>query len=65
MEKCRMEEFKEAEEAIKMHAKKMRSILDDVVDDIDGLIIDIREDRVTDLDDLELRLIDIRDSILS
>ena len=63
MKKCKIEELKELEDEIKTKTKEIRFILDDIVDDIDGLIIDLREGRVNELDELELRLIDIRDSI--
>lgn len=63
MKKCKIEELKELEDEIKTKTKEIRFILDDIVDDIDGLIIDLREGRVNELDELELRLIGIRDSI--
>ena len=63
MKKCKIKELKELEDEIKTKTKEIRFILDDIVDDIDGLIIDLREGRVNELDELELRLIDIRDSI--
>lgn len=63
MEKCKIEELKEIEDEIKTKTKEIRFILDDIVDDIDDLIIDLREGRLNELDELELRLIDIRDSI--
>ena len=63
MKKCKIEELKELEDEIKTKTKEIRFMLDDIVDDIDGLIIDLREGRVNELDELELRLIDIRDSI--
>ena len=63
MGKCKIEELKELEDEIKTKTKEIRFMLDDIVDDIDGLIIDLREGRVNELDELELRLIDIRDSI--
>ena len=63
MKKCKIEELKELENEIKTKTKEIRFMLDDIVDDIDGLIIDLREGRVNELDELELRLIDIRDSI--
>ena len=65
MRKCKIEELKELEDEIKTKTKEIRFMLDDIVDDIDGLIIDLREGRVNELDELELRLIDIRDSIRS
>lgn len=65
MGKCKIEELKELEDEIKTKTKEIRFMLDDIVDDIDGLIIDLREGRVNELDELELRLIDIRDSIRS
>ena len=65
MKKCKIEELKELEDEIKTKTKEIRFMLDDIVDDIDGLIIDLREGRVNELDELELRLIDIRDSIRS
>lgn len=65
MRKCKIEELKELEDEIKTKTKEIRFMLDDIVDDIDGLIIDLRERRVNELDELELRLIDIRDSIRS
>lgn len=63
MGKCKIEELKEIEDEIKTKTKEIRFILDDIVDDIDDLIIDLREGRLNELDELELRLIDIRDSI--
>lgn len=63
MKKCKIEELKELEDEIKTKTKEIRFILDDIVDDIDGLIFDLREGRVNELDELELRLIGIRDSI--
>lgn len=63
MKKCKIEELKELEDEIKTKTKEIRFMLDDIVDDIDGLIIDLREGRVNELNELELRLIDIRDSI--
>ena len=63
MGKCKIEELKELEDEIKTKTKEIRFMLDDIVDDIDGLIIDLREGRINELDELELRLIDIRDSI--
>ena len=63
MKKCKIEELKELEDEIKTKTKEIRFMLDDIVDDIDGLIIDLREGRVNELEELELRLIDIRDSI--
>lgn len=63
MKKCKIEELKELEDEIKTKTKEIRFILDDIVDDIDSLIIDLREGRVNELEELELRLIDIRDSI--
>ena len=63
MGKCKIEELKELEDEIKTKTKEIRFMLDDIVDDIDGLIIDLRAGRVYELDELELRLIDIRDSI--
>lgn len=63
MGKCKIEELKELEDEIKTKTKEIRFILDDIVDDIDSLIIDLREGRVNELEELELRLIDIRDSI--
>ena len=57
------ERQRKVEDEIKTKTKEIRFILDDIVDDIDGLIIDLREGRVNELDKLELRLIDIRDSI--
>lgn len=65
MGKCKIEELKELEDEIKTKTKEIRFMLDDIVDDIDGLIIDLREGRVNELDELELRLINIRDSIRS
>lgn len=65
MGKCKIEELKELEDEIKTKTKEIRFMLDDIVDDIDGLIIDLREGRVNELDELELWLIDIRDSIRS